>query len=547
MQNIEVDVIIVGGGPSGLMLANELGRRDVSVALFNERDGTSPNPQANATQARTMEHFRRLGFADKVREQGLPLDYPTDITYFTRYTGYELARFSLPSSNEAKKIVKSLSGSWSAAELPHRVSQMFVERVLRDQAAKLPSVTLNFGTSVISVSDAGDHVSATIDQQGERKIVRAKYLVGCDGPRSLVRKYLGIEYIGEAGAVRNFMGGRMHAIYFRSSNLYEYLPSKKAWMYWAFNKDRRSFMAAIDGKTEFVFHTQLKSKEENIEISEDKARSMISETFGRAMDLEIISRTSWTAGFALVAESLSKGRIFIAGDAAHLFTPAGGLGYNTGIEDVVNLGWKIAGVLKGWGGRNLLTSYHTERHKNGLRNIEFAKKFADSIGGYSAVSELEDDTAAGRKARKEAGIYLEAHARAEFNIPGITFGYRYDESSIIIRDDAILPPDRANKYTPTASPGGRAPHAWLEDGNSLYDKFGFEFTLMYFRPDFNIAKIKKIVSEKAMPLIFIEVDDKNIRSLYGADLVLIRPDQVVVWRGNNDNDIYAILSQVAGH
>ena len=547
MQNIEVDVIIVGGGPSGLMLANELGRRDVSVALFNERDGTSPLPQANATQARTMEHFRRLGFADKVREQGLPVDYPTDITYLTRYTGYELARFSLPSSNEAKKIVKALSGSWSAAELPHRVSQMFVERVLRDQAAKLPSVTLNFGTSVISVSDAGDHVSATIDQQGERKIVRAKYLVGCDGPRSLVRKYLGIEYLGEAGVVRNFLGGRMHAIYFRSLNLYDYLPSKKAWMYWAFNKDRRSFMAAIDGKTEFVFHTQLKSEEENIEISEDKARSMISETFGTNMHVEIISRTSWTAGFALVAERLSKGRIVIAGDAAHLFTPAGGLGYNTGIEDVVNLGWKLAGVIKGWGGIKLLESYHTERHKSGLRNTEFAKKFADSIGSYKAVSELEDDNMAGRKARKEAGVYLKAHARAEFNIPGITFGYRYDESSIIIKDNATLPPDRANEYIPTASPGGRAPHAWLDDGISLYDKFGFEFTLMYFRHDFNTMKIKKITSEKAIPITFIGVFDKNVRALYEADLVLIRPDQVVVWRGNNDNDIYAILSQVAGH
>ena len=201
---------------------------------------------------------------------------------------------------------------------------MFVERVLRNQAAKLPSVELNFGTSVISVSDARDHVSATFDQQGKRRTLQAKYLVGCDGPRSLVRKYLGIEYMGEAGVVRNFLRGRMHAIYFRSSSLYEHLPSKRAWMYWAFSKDRRSFMAAIDGRSEFVFHTQLKSEEEDIEIHEKKAHSMISETFRRNINLEIIARTSWTAGFALGAEYFSKGRIFIAGDAAHLFTPTGG-------------------------------------------------------------------------------------------------------------------------------------------------------------------------------------------------------------------------------
>ena len=548
MRNTEVDVIIVGGGPSGLMLANELGRRNISVALFNDREETSPNPQANATQARTMEHFRRLGFADKVRELGLPFDYPTDITYFTRYTAYELARFSLPSSKEAKKLIKSLSGSWSAAELPHRVSQMLVERVLRDQAAKLPSVVLNFGTSVKSVSDVGNYVSASIQEKsGRRQSIQAKYLVGCDGPRSLVRKYLGIDYIGEGGATRNFMGGRMHAVYFRSSDLYQHLPSKKAWMYWAFNKDRRSFMAAIDGKTEFVFHTQLKSSEENTNISDEKARSMVFETFGRKIDLEIISRTSWTAGFALVAEHLSRGRIFLAGDAAHLFTPAGGLGYNTGIEDVVNLGWKLAGAVNGWGGNNLLKSYHVERHQNSIRNTEFAKRFADSIGSYKAVPELEDDTVKGRKAREEAGIYLEAHARAEFNIPGITFGYRYDGSPIIIKDDAILPPDVANAYTPTASPGGRAPHAWLSDGSSLYDKFGFEFTLMCFCPDIDISNIKRLVSYKSLPLTFVEVFDENVRNLYEADLVLIRPDQVVAWRGSNDEGFETILVQITGN
>jgi len=406
---------------------------------------------------------------------------------------------------------------------------------------------LNFGTSVTAVSDEGDYVTATYQQAGADKEIRARYLIGCDGPRSLVRKHLGIEYTGETGVIRDFMGGVMHAIYFRSPGLYDDLADQKAWMYWAFNRDRRSFMAAIDGDAEFVFHTQLKSHEEDLEIDEAMARAMVAETFGKKIEFDIISRTSWTAGFALVAERLSQGRIFIAGDAAHLFTPAGGLGYNTGIEDVVNLGWKLAAVLKGWGGKGLLESYHIERHQNGVRNTTFARKFADSIGNYKAVPELEDDSEAGAVARKEAGVYLEAHARAEFNIPGITFGYRYDGSDIIVSDGAPLPPDVANDYVPSASPGGRAPHIWLEDGASLYDKFGFEFTLLCLEGNADTAAFEKAAIDRGIPLAVLTIPNEDLRALYEADIALIRPDQVVVWRGDQIDNADQILTQVIGH
>lgn len=547
MPKMDADVIIVGGGPSGLMLANELGRRNISVVLFNDREGTSPDPQANATQARTMEHFRRLGFANEVREQGLPADYPTDIAYFTRYTEYELARFSLPSSNEAKKIIRTLTGSWSAAELPHRVSQMLVERTLRKHAQALPSVELNFGTLVTEVEDHGSYVSATTTNNDSRKTVTAKYLVGCDGPKSLVRNYLGIEYAGKSGVIRDFMGGRMHAIYFRSPTLYDELSCEKAWMYWTFNRDRRSFMAAIDGKSEFVFHTQLKEQEEDTEINESTARSFVTETFGRQIDFEIISQKSWTAGFALVAERLVQGRMFIAGDAAHLFTPTGGLGYNTGIEDVVNLGWKLAAVLNGWGGQGLLRSYHVERYKSGIRNTSFAQEFADSIGNYSAAVELEDNSSEGQIARKKAGIYLEAHARSEFNIPGITFGLRYDGSPIICCESETLPTDIANDYTPTANPGGRAPHVWLGDSESIYDRFNFEFTLLCLKKGADIAAFENIAVGKNLPISTLSIFDKELRALYQADYVLIRPDQIVAWRGDNFDDIEDVLDQVTGN
>jgi len=547
MTSFNTDIIIVGGGPCGLMLANELGRRGIATVLFNDRPGTSPDPQANATQARTMEHFRRLGFASEIRDLGLPPDYPTDIAYYTRYGAYELARFALPSSGQAKKLIKQMSGSWSAAELPHRISQMLVEQVLHRHAAELPSVKLNFGWQVTAVADNGDHVTVTAERDGQQKHLCARYLVGCDGPRSLVRKHLGIEYTGTAGVVRDFMGGRMHAIYLRSPQMYEHIAGPKAWMNWTFNADRRSFMAAIDGAAEFVFHTQLHSHEEDAEISEAQARAMFAETMGGPVDFDILSRKSWTAGFALVAERLSAGRVFVAGDAAHLFTPTGGLGYNTAIEDAVNLGWKLAAAVQGWGGDGLLDTYQLERHPSAVRNTGFARGFADSIGGYKPQPALEDDTPEGAAVRAEAGAYLEAHARAEFNIPGITFGCRYDGSPIIVADGTSPPPDEANVYVPSASPGGRAPHAWMSDGASLYDRFGFDFTLLRLNAKAETGALEKAAKDRCIPLMPADAPGDELRDLFEADLALIRPDQMVAWRGNTvPEDAGALLGQITG-
>ena len=164
-------VLIVGGGPCGLMLANELGRRGISAILVDQKPTTAFNPQANATQARTMEHFRRLGFAEEIRALGLPPDFPTDIAYFTRYSRHELARFKLPTSREATQRIKQLSGSWSAAELPHRVSQIYVEDLLREQVASLPLITLRTGWRVIGMRDAGASVEVDAERSDSPRTV----------------------------------------------------------------------------------------------------------------------------------------------------------------------------------------------------------------------------------------------------------------------------------------------------------------------------------------------------------------------------------------
>src|SRR5271166_21087 len=234
--------------------------------------------------------------------------------------------------------------------------------------------------------------------------------------------------------------------------------------------------------------------------------------------------------------------------AAHLFTPTGGLGYNTAVEDAVNLGWKLAAVSEGWGGAALIDSYETERHAIAERNTAYARAFADSVGGFVPPPKLEDDGAAGEAARKVAGDHLEAHARFEFDIPGITFGGRYDGSPIIVPDGTLPPADSVNDYVPSACPGGRAPHLWLRDGRSLYDALGFEFTLLRLgtRPA-EAAPFATAAAALGMPLAVVDVAGEEARDLYQADLALIRPDQIVAWRGNAPSGAADVLRRVAGH
>jgi 2-polyprenyl-6-methoxyphenol hydroxylase-like FAD-dependent oxidoreductase len=535
-------VLIAGGGPFGLMLANELGRRGIGVVLVDQNSGTTQNAAANATQARTMEHFRRLGFADEVRALGLPPDFPTDVAYFTRFARHELARFSLPSSRDAKQLVTTLSGSWSAAELPHRCNQKFIEPVLRRHAEALSGVSVNYGWRMTRFQEFPDHVEAEIESAGRKRKIKSAYLIGADGPRSSVRQALGIRYAGETGVTRPFVGGRMYAVHARISEFYRAVPHWPAWMNVAFNPERRCFMPAVDGKGEFAFHTQLDRHQDENRITEDESISMVQQTIGLPLRVEVIARASWTAGHSLVAEQFSRGRIFIGGDAAHLFTPMGGLGYNTAIEDAVNLGWKLAAVLKNQASEKLLASYEAERRPLALRNTGYAKGFADSLGNYVPAPEIEDDTAAGEAARRRAGEYYRAHGRAEFNIPGITFGGRYDGSPAIVSDGSAPPPDRANEYVPSACPGGRPPHLWLADGRSLYDRFGFEWTLLRL----GAAHGSRFI-ESGLPLKVFDLKTDEARDLYGADLVLIRPDQIVAWRGNSDTDADGVVRRLLGN
>ncbi|WP_434730445.1 FAD-dependent oxidoreductase [Rhizobium binae] len=550
MTHEAFDVVIAGGGPFGLVLAIELGRRGVSAILFDEKASTAFNPQANATQARTMEHFRRLGIADEIRALGMPEDFPTDIAYFTRYAHHELARFRLPSAKEAREKISTMTGPWNAAELPHRVSQKFVERVLREHAETLPTVSVNYGWRITGFEDVGHSVTVAATQIGTEntRSVTAKYLIGGDGAKSFVRRTLGIRYQGDGGAVRDFFGGKMFALYLRCPQFYEVVPFAPAWMNVAFNSERRAFMAAVDGKGEFAFHTQLKDGESEEDISDVQAVEIFRTVVGYPVEAEILSRGSWTAGFALVAEKFQAGRVFLGGDAVHLFTPAGGLGYNTAVDDAVNLGWKLASVIKGVASPSLLSSYELERRPVAIRNTSFAKAFAESIGNYLPEPNLEADSELGASVRREAGAYLEAHGRSEFNIPGVTFGARYDHSPVILTEQTYTEPDLPEVYVPNAAPGGRAPHVWLDTHTSLFDRFGFEWTLLRLRPWLSTGdELIKAAREVGMDLAVVDIVEDQLFELYREPVVLIRPDQIVAWRGDDGCDASGVIKTVLGH
>jgi hypothetical protein len=248
-----------------------------------------------------------------------------------------------------------------------------------------------------------------------------------------------------------------------------------------------------------------------------------------------------------VAERFGRGRVLLAGDAAHLFTPAGGLGYNTAVEDAVNLGWKLAHVLKGIAPPRLLDSYEVERQALARRNTGYARALADSLAYTPAPITLEDPTKEGEEARRDAGRHLHDHARMEFSIPGITLGGRYDGSPIIASDGTSPPPDAMNRYEATACPGGRPPHVWLAEGASLFDRFDLDWTLLRLGPRApDATPFRSMASAFGLKLQVVDVPDQIVRDLYECDLVLIRPDQMVAWRGQSTDSVDVVLAKVTG-
>jgi 2-polyprenyl-6-methoxyphenol hydroxylase-like FAD-dependent oxidoreductase len=531
MTEIHIPVLIVGGGTVGLYLAMELGFHGVECLLITEQPTTSTHPKGSTINARSMEHLRRLGAAQAVRALGIPPDHNTDITFITRFTGYELGRIEMPSCNEKT----ANPGPWGHTRLTpepiHRANQMYLEPVLRKHAENYDSVTLRFGWRMTAFTDHGDRVEAEIEDvaTGERQTIVADYLAGCDGANGNIRRQLGFKYGGRTSSGDRFYDGRMLSLYIRAPRIYEVMRFPVSWHYLTINHDTRMDCISLDCKGEFVILAHVAP---DVPLEHIDTQALFHRAVGCDIGAEVVSVQEWWAGLALVTDHYSRGRVFLVGDAVHLFTPTGGFGFNTGIDDAVNLGWKLAAACHGWGGPKLLETYETERRPIGVRNTTESGRLAEQAAALEIPPHIEDATPAGHAERAAFSAEI-ARFREEFASLGIQLGARYDGSPIIVGDGTQAPRDDPKLYVPSSVPGGRAPHWWIGERESLLDRLGPGFALLRLGPDApDAAGFERAAAARGIPFHVVTVEEPGILELYERRLALLRPDQHVAWRGD---------------
>ncbi len=516
-MTLETEVLVVGAGPAGLATAIELGMRGVRVLVVERNDRSGTAPRAKTTNVRTRTHLRRWGIADRLAEAApFGVDYPNNMVFVTSLAGHELTRFAnaFNASPERNPLYPE-HGQW--------VPQYTLEQVLLDKVRSLPSVEVRYKTPFIGAAQDEQGVTATILVDGAEQQVRASYLVGADGSRSAVRELIGAKMEGRYGLAYAYN------IIFRAPGLASAHAHGPAAIYWQVGKDGFSAVGPMDRNDTWFFAPA--GVPEGSVIAPDEAADLIRRRTGIATEIEILSADTWVAS-ELLADHYAKDRIFLVGDACHLHPPAGGYGMNMGVGDGVDLGWKMAASLQGWGSDRLLQTYEEERRPFHRAVIDEAMA---NFAIYTAAipPQVEDDTPEGAAIRETLGKAIAANKGREFNTLGTVLGLSYEGSSIIAREPGERPAHDSERYTPSARPGSLAPHAWLEDGRSLYDLFGQGFSLVVAH-DADTAAVKQATAQAAtlgIPFTIVAPAGQKVRSLYQAGLTLVRPDQHVAWRG----------------
>jgi 2-polyprenyl-6-methoxyphenol hydroxylase-like FAD-dependent oxidoreductase len=532
---VETPVLIVGGGPVGLALAIDLGMRGTPCLLLERGDGSIDHPRATAINSRSMEFMRRWGVAGAIKAAGTPEDFPHTVLYVTTLAGHEIARIERQGHGGSKPITTS-------PERPQRCNQLFLDPILQERARSLDKVRLRHRCHLESVDDKGSHVIATVHDRDkdERFEVRARYVVDCSGGRTVIRPSLGIELTGSSWA------GYFVSVFVRAPQLWTHHDKGKAALITFVDaKGLWRNLVSLDGRE--LYRMQLSGRNYYDAPNDVDAEHHWREVIGTDVPHEILSVRRWAAR-NVVAERYQQGNIFLAGDAAHLNHPASGIGLNTGLGDVVDLGWKISAVLSGWAGPKLLDSYDTERRPVGARNVGHADASHASERNQATHPEIAMDTPAGAEARQKMREQIVGPQTRRVVTDGLALGYQYATSPIVCAEGPPPPPSPTDTYHPTTLPGSRAPHAQLTDGRSTLDLFGDGFTLLRLGENAaDTSSIERGFKERKVPLAIVNIQDPAIRDLYERPLVLVRPDGHVAWRGNTvPVDPLEIVDRVRG-
>jgi 2-polyprenyl-6-methoxyphenol hydroxylase-like FAD-dependent oxidoreductase len=514
----DFDVVVVGAGPVGLTLAIDLGRRGARTLLIEKDPTTKQYPKMDRSNARTMEFYRRIGIADRVRALGYPADASMDVFIVTRLCDPPLARLYYPSVAEHRAKIAACTDASEPLEPYQLVSQNDLEPLLKEVAESTPNVTVLFGCELTDfVQDASGVDASVRSLDGTGQTIRVGYLVGCDGGVSTVRKKLGIKLEGQ-GNIR-----ATRQICFRSEELYERIPIGKGRHYYVADKEGSAFV--IQGtRKEITLNTALP---EGADL-EQEVRNRV----GFDFDFKLLNASHWKLHL-LVAERFRDGRVLLAGDAVHLVIPTGGLGMNTGVGDAFDLSWKLAGTIAGWGGPGLLDSYEQERRRVALRNRDASGWAAAGMGMWRKLCrpEVMDDTPDGAALRGEIGSAADLHHRRVHEMIGVELGYSYAGSNLIAFEPDNSSEWDTTKYSPHTRPGVRIPHMWLKDGRAMQDVLGDNYTLLDLTSACDTTAIEMAFDRIGAPLEVLHLDDPHIRDVYGCSLLLMRPDLHVFWRG----------------